>query len=71
MSSDAYKLYKKHEVEIFEIFEDILIRSPKTPIFGFETKEEEDAFDKMIDQYWEEEEPKIKEKLRIMGFDVK
>lgn len=72
MSSENYKLYKKHQVEIFDMIYDTIERAPVPDdlafYFGTETKEQREEFDKKIQEYLKIEEPKIKERFKEMGF---
>ena len=75
MSNENYKWYRKHQVEIFDMVYDTIERAPKPDspsfYFGIETKEEREEFDKKMQEYLKIEEPKIKERLKKMGFDGK
>ena len=75
MSSENYKLYRKHQVELFDIIYDTIKRAPVPPsldfFFGTETKEEREEFDKEMREYLKIEEPKIRERLKEMGFGSK
>jgi hypothetical protein len=72
MSSENYKLYKKHQVEIFDMIYDTIERAPVPDdlafYFGTETKEQREEFDKKMQEYLKIEEPKIKERFKEMGF---
>lgn len=54
---------------------DTIERAPKPDslsfFFGTETKEDKEEFDKKMDEYLKIEEPKIKERLKEMGFGNK
>lgn len=73
MSSENYKLYRKHKVEIFDMIYDTFERAPVPPsldfFFGTETKGEREEFNKKMDEYLKIEEPKIKERFKKMGFE--
>ena len=75
MSNENYKRYRKHQVEIFDMICSTIEKAPKPDslsfYFGTETKEEREEFDKKIEEYLKIEEPKIKERLKEMGFDSK
>ena len=71
MSSENYKLYKKHQAEIFNMIYDIFERAPIPNIFGFETKEEKEEYDKKMEEFLKLEEPKIKEQFKELGFEIK
>lgn len=75
MSNENYKWYRKHQVEIFDMVYDTIERAPKPDslsfYFGTETKEEREEFDKKMQEYLKIEEPKLKERLKEMGFDGK
>lgn len=73
MSSEKYKLYRKYKVEIFDMIYDIFERAPVPPgylLFGAETEEEREEFNKKMDEYLKIEEPKIKERFKEIGFEV-
>lgn len=73
MSNKNYKLYREHRVELFDMIYDTIKRAPEPDdlafFFGTETKEQREEFDKKMEEYLKTEEPKIKEKLKEMGFD--
>lgn len=73
MSSENYKLYRKHQVEIFNMIYDIWQRAPVPDdlafLFGMETKEQREEFDKKMEDYLKTEEPKIRERLKELGFN--
>ncbi len=73
MSSENYKLYRKHQVEIFNMIYDIWQRAPVPDdlafLFGAETKEQREEFDKKMEKYLKIEEPKIRERLKELGFN--
>lgn len=75
MSNENYKLYRKHEAEIFDMIYDALERAPDPPSLNFflgaETKEEREEFNKKMNEYLKIEEPKIRERFRKMGFEIK
>lgn len=71
MSSENYKLYKKHQVKIFDMVYDTIKRAPVPNIFGFETKEEKEEYDKKMEEFLKLEEPKIKEQFKELGFEIK
>ena len=75
MSNENYKLYKKYQVEIFDMIYDVFERAPVPPsldfFFGTETKEEREDFNKKMDEYLKIEEPKIIKRLNEIGFDSK
>ena len=75
MSSENYKLFREHKVEIFDMIYDTIERAPvPTSIdffFGTETKEEREEFDKKMAEYLKIEEPKIREGFRKLGCDIK
>ncbi len=72
MNNKNYKLYRKHQVEIFDMIYDLIKRAPAPDdlafYFGTETKAQREEFDKKTEEYLKIEEPKIKEKLKEMGF---
>lgn len=74
MSSEAYKLYKKHQVELFDIIYDTIERAPVPDnpsfYFGTETREEREEFDKKMKDYLKIEKPKIKERFKELGFNI-
>ena len=75
MSSENYKLYKKYQVEIFDIIYDIIEKAPVPDdlafLFGTATIEQREEFDKKMQEYLKNEEPKIKERFKEMGFIIK
>ena len=75
MNNENYKLYKKHQVEIFDMIYDVVKRAPSPDdlefFFGTETKAQREEFDKKMQEYLKIEEPKIKERFKEMGFDIK
>lgn len=75
MNSENYKLYKKHQVEIFDMIYDTIERAPSPDVlvffFGTETKAQREEFDKKMQEYLKIEEPKIKKRFKEMGFDIK
>ena len=75
MGNENYKLYKKHKVELFDMIYDTIQRAPVPDdlafFFGTETKEQREEFDKRIQEYLKIEEPKIREKLKEIGFESK
>ena len=74
-NEEAYKLYRAHKVELFEIIEDLIDRAPDPDIlkvvFGCETEEDKVKYQKELQEYLKIEEPKIKERFKEMGFDNK
>lgn len=72
MSNENYKLYRKHRVELFDMIYDTIERAPVPDdlafYFGTETKEQREEFDKKMEEYLKIEEPKIRERLKEMGF---
>lgn len=75
MNSENYKLYRKHQVELFDMIYDVIERAPKPDslslYFGTGTKKEKEEFDKKMREYLKTEEPKIKERFKEMGFGNK
>lgn len=75
MNSENYKLYKKHQVEIFDMIYDTIERAPSPDdlvfFFGIETKAQREEFDKKMQEYLKIEESKIKKRFKEMGFDIK
>lgn len=72
MSSENYKLYRKHKVEIFDMIYDVFERSPVVPdIFGFKTEVEKQEDKKKMENYLKTEEQKFRERLKEMGFNSK
>lgn len=73
-NEENYKLYRKHKVDLFNMIEDVIDRAPKPDslsfYFGTPTKEESKEFDKKMEEYLKKEKPKIKERLKEMGFDI-
>ena len=71
MDDKTYNLYKNNKAELLDIACDLIDRAP-TPdylLFGFETKEDEEEYKKKLNEYLELEKPKIREKLKGLGFD--
>lgn len=75
MDNEIYKLYKKHKVELFDMIYDVCERAPLPEglsIFSFalgtETEEERERYNKQMEEYVKTEEPKIRERLKEMGF---
>ena len=75
MNSKNYKLYRKHQLEIFDMIYDTIERAPSPDdlafFFGTETKAQREEFDKKMQEYLKIEEPKIKERFKEMGFNIK
>ena len=75
MSNENYKLFRKHQLEIFDMFYDIFDRAPFPDdldwFFGTETKAKRKEFNKKMQEFIKTEEPKIKERFKEMGFDFK
>jgi hypothetical protein len=78
MNSEAYELYKKHKVELFDMIYDVCERAPLPEglslfsfAFGTETEEERERHNKQMAEYLKTEEPKIRERLKEMGFGNK
>ena len=75
MSNENYKLFRKHQLEIFDMFYDILDRATFIDdldwFFGTETKAQREEFNKKMQEFIKIEEPKIKERFKEMGFDFK
>lgn len=72
MRNKNYQLYIKHQAELFDMIYDTIQRAPVPDdlafYFGTETKEQREEFDKKMEEYLKIEEPKIKERLKEMGF---
>lgn len=72
MRNKNYQLYMKHQSELFDMIYDTIKRAPVPDdlafYFGTETKEQREEFDKKMEEYLKTEEPKIKERLKEMGF---
>ncbi len=72
MSNKNYKLYREHRVELFDMIYDTIQRAPVPDdlafFFGTETKEQREEFDKKMEEYLKIEEPKMRERLKEMGF---
>lgn len=68
MSSEINKLYRKHKTELFEMVDDLCRNAPPLSIFGFATKEEEDEYNKKMNEYLESRRPEIKSRLKALGF---
>ena len=70
-----YELYKKHKADIFNMVYDVFERSPEPPVpFFFSqlmTEEEKKQYEKELDAYLEVEKPKVTNKLKEMGFEIK
>lgn len=74
-NEEAYKLYRAHKVELFEIIEDLIDRAPDLDIlkvvFGCETEEGKAKYQKELQEYLDSEDPKLREKLKEFGFDFR
>ena len=68
-ASGNYKLYRKHKTELFEIVYDLYRNAPPLSIFGFATQEEEDEYNKKMNEYLESRKPEIMNRLKEMGFE--
>lgn len=68
MSSENYKLYRKNKVKIFNMIYDVWKNAPVKPILGFSTQEEEEQYNKKLDEYLEKVKPEIVERLKELGF---
>lgn len=72
--SEVYKLYRKHQVEIFDMIYDVCQRAPKqdpiSVLFGYDTEEEKEEFDKKMEEYLNLEKPKIIERFKELGFNI-
>ena len=70
-----YELYKKHKVDIFNMIYDVFERFPKPPVpFFFSnlmTEEEKIQYEKELNSFLEIEKPKVTNKLKEMGFEIK
>ena len=65
---DNYKLYRKHRQELFEMFHEVIINSPTRPFWGFDTQEEEDEYNKKMNEYLVSRKQEIMNRLNEMGF---
>lgn len=74
-NEEAYKLYRAHKVELFEIIEDLIDRAPDPDIlkvvFGCETEEDKAKYQKELQEYLDSEYPKLRENLKELGFESK
>ena len=72
MSNKNYKWYREHRAELFDMIYDIIERAPSPDdlafFFGTETKEQREEFDEKMKEYLKIEEPKIRERLKEIGF---
>lgn len=72
--SEVYKLCRKHQVEIFDMIYDVYQRAPKqdpiSVLFGYDTEEEKEEFDKKMEEYLNLEKPKIIERFKELGFNI-
>ena len=68
MNSEFYKLYRKHQTEIFELMYDVWRNAPIKPFWGFDTKEEEEQYNKDLNEYVELQKPRIVDEFKKMGF---
>lgn len=66
---DNYKLYRKNKTELFEMVHELIIKSPTRPLWGFDTQEEEDEYNKKLNEYLESRKPEIMNRLKEMGFE--
>jgi hypothetical protein len=70
MHSEVYKLYRKHKQEIFELIYDVCRNAPIKPFWGFDTKEEEEKYNKALNEYLELQKPRIVSSFKEMGFRI-
>ena len=73
MASKNYELYRKHKVDIFNMIYDTWERSPIPPTLFPEwaTKEESKQYEKELKEFLKQEEPKIYQQLKDLGFYLK
>ena len=65
-ASENYKLYRKHNTELFEMVYDLWRNAPSLPIFA--TEEEKDEHEKRMNEYLESRKPEIMNRLKELGF---
>lgn len=61
--SENYKLYRKHQTEIFNMIYDLWSNSPHISLFGLTEEEKEEN-----NQYYESKKPELIKRLQEMGF---
>lgn len=71
MNSENYKLYRKNKAEIFNMIYDVWTNAPVKPLLGFSTQEEEEQYNKKLNEYLEKVKPEIVEHLKELGFGKK
>lgn len=70
MHSKNYKLYRIHQQEILEMICQVIENAPLNPdVFGTATAEEKEKYNKELNEYLDNQKPKIIEKFIEMGFD--
>ena len=72
MSNNNYELYRKNKVDIFNMIYDTWKRSPMPPTLYPEwaTKEENEQYEKELEEFLKQEKPKIYKNLKNMGFQM-
>ena len=70
-NNENYKLFRKHQAEIFDIIWDVWDRAPDSKysslLFPPDNKEQ---IEQEMREYLKVEEPKIREKLLALGFSL-
>ena len=63
--SENYKLYRKHQTEIFNMIYDLWSNSPHISLFELTEEEKEEN-----KQYYESKKPELIKRLKEMGFSL-
>lgn len=71
MKNENYQVYRKHKTEVFNLFWDAWNNAPIRPILGFLTQEEEEQYNKELDEYLNKAQVQITEELTKLGFKLK
>ena len=71
MDSKNYKLFKRRQYEIFNMFYKLIDDAPFNPdIFGTATEEEKEKYNKVLNEYLDKQKPEFRKKLKEMGFEL-
>lgn len=66
---ERQKLIQKHKVDIFNMIYDMFERAPIAPLF-FPTEKELEQHNKVMEEFLNNEKPKIYKQLTDWGFEV-